>query len=100
MILTFIRDYWKSFAFGTQGCNIECIPHHQVLRSLFGRIEEESTEQWDPHAITQYCQIGLGELECCWVLVHHLPHAVQEEYEQRGLEQKKKRRIRALTDQF
>lgn len=29
---------------GTPGGKIECFPHHQVLSSLFGRIEEESTE--------------------------------------------------------
>lgn len=58
-----------------------------MLSSLFGRIEEESTEEWDPHAVTQYNQVGLCELESCWVLIHHLPHAVQEEHEQRGLDQ-------------
>lgn len=57
-----------------------------MLSSLFGRIEEESTEEWDPHAVTQYNQVGLCELEGCWVLIHHLPHAVQEEHEQRGLD--------------
>ncbi len=57
-----------------------------MLSTLFGRIEEESTEEWDPHAITQYCQIGLCELKGCWVLVHHLPHAVQEQHEQWGLD--------------
>lgn len=61
------------------------IPHHQVLGTLLGWTEQESTEQWDPHAVTQYCQIGLCELKCCWVLVHNLPHAVQEQQEQWGL---------------
>lgn len=57
-----------------------------MLSSLFGRIEEKSTEERDPHAVTQYNQVGLCELESCWVLIHHLPHAVQEEHEQRGLD--------------
>ena len=63
------------------------ISHHQVLSPLFRRIEEESTEERDPHAITQDRQIGLCELERCRILVHHLPHAVQEKHEQRGLHQ-------------
>lgn len=57
-----------------------------MLSSLFGRIKEESTEEWDPHAVTEYNQIGLCELKSCWVLIHHLPHAVQEQHEQWGLD--------------
>lgn len=68
------------------------IPHHQVLSTLLWRIEEESTEEWDPHAVTQDCQIGLCELKGSRVLVHHLPHAVQEEHEQWGLDRKKTKR--------
>lgn len=59
-----------------------------MLRSLLGRIEEESTEERDPHAVAEDSQVGLGELKRCWILVHHLPHAVQEQREQRGLEQR------------
>lgn len=58
-----------------------------MLSLLFGRIKEESTEEWDPHAVTEYSQIGLCELKSCWVLIHHLPHAVQEQHEEWGLDQ-------------
>ena len=57
---------------------------------LSGTVEEESAENGDPHAVTQYRKIGLGELKCSWVLVHHLPNTVQEEQEQwrlKGTEQ-------------
>lgn len=57
-----------------------------MLRSLLGRIKEESTEERDPHAVTEDGQVGLGELKRCRVLVHHLPHAVQEQHEERGLD--------------
>lgn len=58
-----------------------------MLSSLFGRIEEKRTKEWDPHAVAQYDQIGLRELERSRILVHQLPHAVQEEHEQWGLNQ-------------
>lgn len=39
----------------TKCTNVESamsVSHHQVLSTLFGRVEEESTEEWDPHAVT------------------------------------------------
>lgn len=59
--------------------------YRQELSPLLRRIKEESAEQWDPHAITQHCQICLCELKRSWILVHHLPYAVQEQCEQRAL---------------
>lgn len=58
------------------------ISYMQKLSALLGRIEEESAEQWDPHAVVQNSKIGLCELKGCWVLVRQLPHAVQEQGEQ------------------
>ena len=52
-------------------------------------VEEEGAEDRNPHAVTQQRQVGLCELEGGRVLVHQLPHAVQEEQEQRRLEQER-----------
>ena len=59
--------------------------HPAVLCPLFGAVEEEGAEDGDPHAVTEHCQVRLGELKCRWVLIQQLPHTVQEQQEQRRL---------------
>ena len=54
---------------------------------VLGAVEQEGAEDRNPHAVAEQHQVGLGELEGGRVLVHQLPHAVQEEQEERRLEE-------------
>lgn len=53
------------------------------------RIEEESAKNRYVQAVRQNGQVRLRELERWGVLVHQLPHAVQEEQEQGCLREDK-----------
>ena len=65
--------------------------YYAVLGALLGAVEQESAEDGNPHAITQHSQVHVSKLEGCRVLVHHLPHAVQEEQKERTLKGRRER---------
>lgn len=50
-----------------------------------GRVEQKGAEDWHVNTVGQNSQVSLGELESRTVLLNKLPHALQEQEEDRRM---------------
>ncbi len=53
--------------------------------SVMGRVKQKGAKDWHVNTVGQHSQVSLGELEGWAVLLNKLPHALQEQEEDRRM---------------